>query len=82
MYKTVEDLVLLISKDKPDNENFGFPRVVPDLPDKMDCDESDIDGVDNQWFWVQENSDGSYFGETAYALRDGWFLIFTFSSIN
>lgn len=75
----LEELINLIFENrKEEYSTCSFPRVVSELPDGMDEQPSDIEGVDSEWRWQSCGQFDDYHGELAYKLDDGRFLIFEY----
>lgn len=75
----LERLIELINENHRDEGCLDFPRIVDVLPERMNAQSSDIDGVETEWVWQVTNQFDCYQGELAYQMNDGRFLIFGFA---
>lgn len=78
-YPSVDKLIQLVNGNADKDCNFGFPQIVDALPEKMKVQNSELDGIEQEWVWQQSDQFDSYWGELAYQLDDGRFLVFPFS---
>jgi hypothetical protein len=56
-----------------------FPRIVESIPKHMKPQSSDIEGVDMEWTWQSSDQSGCYWGEMAFLLDNGHYLLFGLS---
>lgn len=74
----LEALIELVNKNHRDEGCIGFPRLVESLPDRLEQQKSDIEGIEVEWIWQTVDQFDCYQGELAYQLNDGRYLIFDF----
>lgn len=75
----IDKLINLINEHLRDEGNIGFPRISESLPAKFQIQKSDIPEIDQEWVWQVNDQFDCYYGELAYLLDDGKFLIFEFN---
>ena len=78
----IEDLIQLIYESHIVEEKsvLEFPRIVDKLPENMEMQDSNIDGIEHEWIYQVKNQWESFHGELAYQLEDCRYLIFGFYS--
>jgi len=71
-------LIDLVNDHHRDEGGLEFPYIVSELPEGLEEQASELDGVDTEWVKQCVDQFDCYHGTLAYQLNDGRFLTFKF----